>query len=258
MNGWDESGYRLGYGGGFFDRTLASLATRPIVIGVGYEIARMKTIRPQSWDVPMDWVVTERGVYRRDPGGLVFLGDPRGGEITLMALDRGQGLVHRPARQPRSGERDGDVRPPRLQLRRLPQGELVSRRQQLVSSRGHERVEERLDLGLRHRPDELVDDRPVPECLHRRDSLHAKARRQPLVRVHVDLRQHDLALPSIRGGLQRRGQGAARSTPLGPEIDHDGHLARALDDLLLEALLGHVGCHEGQVIKPVCTPPKPG
>jgi 5,10-methenyltetrahydrofolate synthetase len=74
MNGWDEAGYRLGYGGGFFDRTLASLAKKPVVIGVSYELARMKTIHPQSWDIPMDWVVTERGVYRRDPEGLVFLG----------------------------------------------------------------------------------------------------------------------------------------------------------------------------------------
>ena len=74
MNGWDEAGYRLGYGGGFFDRTLASLAKKPVVIGVSYELARIKTIRPQSWDIPMDWVVTERGVYRRDPAGLVFLG----------------------------------------------------------------------------------------------------------------------------------------------------------------------------------------
>jgi 5-formyltetrahydrofolate cyclo-ligase len=74
MNGWDEAGYRLGYGGGSFDRTLASLKKRPVVIGVSYELARMKTIQPQSWDIPMDWVVTERGVYRRDPEGLVFLG----------------------------------------------------------------------------------------------------------------------------------------------------------------------------------------
>ena len=74
MNGWDEAGYRLGYGGGFFDRTLASLATKPVVIGISYELARIKTIRPQHWDIPMDWVVTERGVYRRDPEGLVFLG----------------------------------------------------------------------------------------------------------------------------------------------------------------------------------------
>jgi 5-formyltetrahydrofolate cyclo-ligase len=85
MIGWDEAGYRLGYGGGFFDRTLASLATKPTVIGVSYELARMKTIRPQSWDIPMDWVVTERGTYRRDPEGLVFLGAPVAGEPSALA-----------------------------------------------------------------------------------------------------------------------------------------------------------------------------
>ena len=74
MNGWDESGYRLGYGAGYFDRTLAALQRKPLVIGVSYEIARMPTIYPQSWDIPMDWVVTERGVYRRQPDGLVFVG----------------------------------------------------------------------------------------------------------------------------------------------------------------------------------------
>jgi 5-formyltetrahydrofolate cyclo-ligase len=72
MNGWDESGYRLGYGAGYFDRTLASLAKRPLVIGVSYEVARMPTIHPQSWDIPMDWVVTERGAYRREANGLAF------------------------------------------------------------------------------------------------------------------------------------------------------------------------------------------
>jgi 5,10-methenyltetrahydrofolate synthetase len=77
MNGWDEAGYRLGYGGGFFDRTLASLAPKPVVIGVSYELARMTTIRPQPWDIPMDWIVTERGLYRRDRDGLVFLGEGR-------------------------------------------------------------------------------------------------------------------------------------------------------------------------------------
>jgi len=76
MNGWDSAGYRLGYGGGFFDRTLASLAKKPVVIGVTYEMARMDTIHPQAWDVPVDYVVTERGVYRRDPEGLAFLGAP--------------------------------------------------------------------------------------------------------------------------------------------------------------------------------------
>jgi 5-formyltetrahydrofolate cyclo-ligase len=85
MNGWDEAGYRLGYGGGFFDRTLASLTKKPVVIGVSYELAKMKTIRPQSWDIPMDWVVTERGTYRRDPEGLVFLGEPVAGEPSALA-----------------------------------------------------------------------------------------------------------------------------------------------------------------------------
>jgi 5,10-methenyltetrahydrofolate synthetase len=76
MNGWDAQGHRLGYGGGFFDRTLASLTDKPLVIGVSYELARMQTIHPQPWDIPMDYVVTERGVYRRDAAELVFLGTP--------------------------------------------------------------------------------------------------------------------------------------------------------------------------------------
>ncbi len=77
MNGFDEGGYRLGYGGGFFDRTLASLRAndpkRPVAIGVTYELARMETIHPQSYDIPMDYVATERGVYQRIDGKLVLL-----------------------------------------------------------------------------------------------------------------------------------------------------------------------------------------
>src|SRR6185503_11567136 len=80
MNGWDQQGYRLGYGAGFFDRTLASPEKKQAVSGVTYELAKMETIHPQSWDIPVDFVVTERGVYRRDPDGLAFLGEPPGGE----------------------------------------------------------------------------------------------------------------------------------------------------------------------------------
>ena len=76
MNGWDAAGYRLGYGAGFFDRTLSNLSRKPVVIGVSYEMAKMPTIHPQSWDIPVDWVVTERGVYRRDGDKLAFLGEP--------------------------------------------------------------------------------------------------------------------------------------------------------------------------------------
>jgi len=85
MNGWDAQGYRLGYGAGFFDRTLASLGQRPVVIGVSYELAKLDTIYPQAWDIPMDYVVTERGVYRRDAEGLAYLGEPQRGEGSPMA-----------------------------------------------------------------------------------------------------------------------------------------------------------------------------
>jgi len=85
MNGWDAQGYRLGYGAGFFDRTLASLAKKPLVIGVSYELAKMDTIHPQSWDIPVDYLVTERGVYRRDPEGLAYLGEPQAGEPSALS-----------------------------------------------------------------------------------------------------------------------------------------------------------------------------
>jgi 5,10-methenyltetrahydrofolate synthetase len=78
MLGWDGDGYRLGYGGAFFDRTLASLAKRPRVIGLTYEQAYLKSIHPQPHDIPVDFVVTERGVYRREAQGLRFLDNPEG------------------------------------------------------------------------------------------------------------------------------------------------------------------------------------
>ena len=64
--GYDPACYRLGYGGGFFDRTLAAMATRPHVIGVGYSAARLTTIYPQVHDVPMDRIVTETGIVQPD------------------------------------------------------------------------------------------------------------------------------------------------------------------------------------------------
>ena len=78
MLGWDAEGYRLGYGSGFFDRTLAAMKKRPRVIGVSYESAYLKTIYPQPYDIPVDFVVTERGVHRREPQGLKFLDHPQG------------------------------------------------------------------------------------------------------------------------------------------------------------------------------------
>jgi 5-formyltetrahydrofolate cyclo-ligase len=63
--GFDAHGYRLGYGGGYFDRTLAACARRPATIGVGFEIGRMATIRPQPHDIPLDVIVTEAGAFPR-------------------------------------------------------------------------------------------------------------------------------------------------------------------------------------------------
>jgi 5-formyltetrahydrofolate cyclo-ligase len=59
--GFDFENYRLGYGGGFFDRTLAGLPRKPLVIGIGYEIQRIPTIYPHSHDIPMSVIVTEAG-----------------------------------------------------------------------------------------------------------------------------------------------------------------------------------------------------
>ncbi len=60
--GWDAAGFRLGYGGGYFDRTLADLSPRPFAIGVGLDAARIATIFPQPHDIPMAEVVTQTGL----------------------------------------------------------------------------------------------------------------------------------------------------------------------------------------------------
>jgi 5-formyltetrahydrofolate cyclo-ligase len=63
--GFDRDCYRLGYGGGYFDRTLAALAPRPWAIGVGFEASLIETIHPQPHDIPMDLIVTEARLRRR-------------------------------------------------------------------------------------------------------------------------------------------------------------------------------------------------
>ena len=68
--GFDARGYRLGYGGGYFDRTLAVMTPQPLKIAVAFELSRMETIHPQPHDIPMDFVVTEAGIHCVGPGGL--------------------------------------------------------------------------------------------------------------------------------------------------------------------------------------------
>ena len=97
MIGFDAAGYRLGYGGGYFDRTLAAVLPRPLAIGVAFELDRLQTIHPQPHDIPMDFVVTEAGLHAVIEGRLTLVdaancnahaqrlanerGLPRGGRI---------------------------------------------------------------------------------------------------------------------------------------------------------------------------------
>lgn len=69
--GFDDAGYRLGYGAGYYDTTVASFAVRPLLVAVGFENSRMPTIYPQPHDEPMDVIITEacvRDRFTRRPG----------------------------------------------------------------------------------------------------------------------------------------------------------------------------------------------
>ena len=86
-------GDRLGYGGGFFDRTLAALDPRPVAVGVAFELSRLPSSEPQAHDVLMDFVVTEARIEAAIDGGL----EPITGEECerrFAALARARGLPH--------------------------------------------------------------------------------------------------------------------------------------------------------------------
>jgi 5-formyltetrahydrofolate cyclo-ligase len=63
--GFDRRGHRLGYGGGFYDTSFAFLQqqarpTTPLLVGVGYSFQEVDTLAPESWDVQLDFIATER------------------------------------------------------------------------------------------------------------------------------------------------------------------------------------------------------
>jgi len=88
--GFDGHGYRLGYGGGYFDRTLAAPGRRPVTAGVGFESARLPTIHPQPHDIPMDFIVTEAGIRQVRGGDLVRVDVAAAAErVRALAASRG-------------------------------------------------------------------------------------------------------------------------------------------------------------------------
>jgi 5-formyltetrahydrofolate cyclo-ligase len=60
---FDRACFRLGYGGGYFDRTLATLQPPPLKVGVGYAQFALPSIHPQPYDIAMDFIVTEQGIF---------------------------------------------------------------------------------------------------------------------------------------------------------------------------------------------------
>ncbi len=61
--GYDKHGTRLGYGGGYYDRTLASLSHRPRLIGFAFALQEIDHIPRDAHDIPLDAIVTEDGVH---------------------------------------------------------------------------------------------------------------------------------------------------------------------------------------------------
>jgi 5,10-methenyltetrahydrofolate synthetase len=60
--GYGLGGYRLGYGGGFYDRTLAQLQPKPFTVGLGYTQGFLPDLEPETHDVPLDAILNDNGV----------------------------------------------------------------------------------------------------------------------------------------------------------------------------------------------------
>ena len=67
--GYGPSGVRLGYGGGFYDRTLATLEPRPTTVGLAYSQGFLPWLQAEPHDVPLDTVLTDEGLAWQGPAG---------------------------------------------------------------------------------------------------------------------------------------------------------------------------------------------
>ncbi len=60
--GYAAGGYRLGYGGGFYDRTLATLQPKPFTVGLGFTNGYLDEFEPEEFDLPLDAILNDNGV----------------------------------------------------------------------------------------------------------------------------------------------------------------------------------------------------
>ena len=60
--GYGPGGYRLGYGGGFYDRTLATLQPKPVTVGLGFAQGWLPDMQPEPHDIPLDALLNDNGV----------------------------------------------------------------------------------------------------------------------------------------------------------------------------------------------------
>ena len=60
--GYGPGGYRLGYGGGFYDRTLATLQPKPATVGLGYTQGWLPDLEPEAHDMALDALLNDNGV----------------------------------------------------------------------------------------------------------------------------------------------------------------------------------------------------
>jgi 5-formyltetrahydrofolate cyclo-ligase len=59
--GFGAGGYRLGYGGGFYDRTLASISPKPVTVGLAFANGFVSHFAPEPHDMPLDAILTDHG-----------------------------------------------------------------------------------------------------------------------------------------------------------------------------------------------------
>ncbi|MBC7468168.1 MAG: 5-formyltetrahydrofolate cyclo-ligase [Ramlibacter sp.] len=60
--GYGPGGHRLGYGGGFYDRTLASLVPRPYTVGLGFTHGFLGDLEPEPHDIPLNAILNDNGI----------------------------------------------------------------------------------------------------------------------------------------------------------------------------------------------------